>query len=113
MWKTLIAINSASAAPAPFANRSTATSTNGFALYFRSVGSGMKRISRVVLSAVYRSDVSETRASVVAHSTGFRSMTIAVVPRLKGRINSANPIPSTRCMRAVSVIWMTRPMIDE
>ena len=34
------------------AMRSTATSTNGLALYFSSLGSGMYRISRVVLSGL-------------------------------------------------------------
>ena len=43
---------SRSSAPKALANRSIVTSTNGLALYFSSVGSGMKRISRVVLSTV-------------------------------------------------------------
>ena len=35
-----------------------------------------------------------------------------VVPRLTGRIISANPMPRNLWMRLVSQIWMTKPTID-
>ena len=103
---------SSSSAPSAFAKRSTVTSTNGLARYFRSAGSGRNSTSRVVLSMVYRSDVSSTRAAAGAHSDALNSMMSAVVPRLTGRMSSAKPSPSERWMRLVRPTWMTNPTID-
>ena len=84
----------------------------GFAWYLMSSGSGRNRISRVVLSTVYRSDVSRIRARPALHSAPLASISSPVAPSTTGRIISAKPMPRNRWIRLVRAIWTTKPMID-